>query len=276
MRITPAAIEQLAITNSPSEFFLALIESGKRRLSLAECASRCGFASKSYLSEVSNGKKALSLEAAKKISRGFKLNLKLSRILELLVLSQQARSEGRTDELGHLNGNLLTLRKMVLRKNVEKNTHDESVEIIFEHRVAIQVFASMGSGQSGATIAEIFERSGLSLAEIETALSHLMKASFVVQVSDRFFVTTENVDFKDLNSSLSFAKAFREEVAFVAKNSGTLVGRGDALCMYGAFSIDGARKNEFKQRLRELLLDFMDEAGDEDGSKIAKICCAFY
>jgi len=266
----------IATAQTPREFLHALFQSMSKKPSLGEVCKRCGLNSKSYLSEVMNGKKLLSLESANKLAHGLKLNVTLTKFLETLILSERAQQNGNQREWERFQNLLERQRKKFQQKNSVIDSTQINVEEIVEHRIIFEIFAGLGSEVQGASLEEIQMKTKLSSQQISPACKLLVKHGYIEARENRFYVKANGVDFKNLNFSLNFAKAFSEEASHISRHSQRLIATQEALCLYGAFSIDPQKQIEFKEKLRDLLLEFMNEVENDNGSKVAKICCAFY
>jgi len=270
------SIEEVAQCQHPGDFLRVVIASAPKKISLAQICERSGISSKGYLSDVLNNKKGLSFEAGRRLSRGLKLNSNLTKYLDLLILTAESRSMKDRNEIAR-NEELLARQRKKLRyrrKSIRVESKSQTPEA--EQRIVFQTFAGIGDSIRGSSFAQVMKRTQLTGREVQKAIVLLLKCGHVQKIDDRYIAKSDGVDLEGLAFSPDFKRLFAEEAIHIANQSKALLQNKENLCLYGAFTCRKDRRQEFKEKLRDLLFDFMDEADSSDGEKIANLFCAFY
>jgi hypothetical protein len=245
---------------------------GTRRLSSAEFARRAGFSSRSYPADVIKGYRRITPATLPQFIKGMKLRGALKSYFTLLV----ARDE---DDINveHLAAAEITRRLERLRERIAEagQPADAIPARFYEQRGWLEVFASLGTYEEGASLAEIVARTGFTQSECERILAGMVAggAAHTDAQGTRYRACSCHVVFEKLGVEKAFQKHFLESL-----NQARHVARGNGFrspenffCS-SVFSVKKHRVLELKNRLRELMIEFADTHEDATGDGIAKLC----
>lgn len=258
-------------------FFQASLEylyRKKGKINVSDFSRRAGFRSRSYVGELIAGKKGLSEDALKKISRTLRLPRELSKILEAHAYLQFPELRPKTFRSAEALSGIEKLKASFL----QRHSFMES-EIIREPVVSstlvYRVYAALGSESQGATLKEICLRTSLEIREAQTALEVLAKFDLVSLREGRFYPKVSQVDFLGLKKADGLSKLIEECARGLLKNKEKFAESPENLFFYSAFSIDRRQSHAIKEKLREAILAVLDRYQVDDGDEVKEVLVAF-
>ncbi len=250
----------------------------KSGLSFQAFAKRAGYASKSYPAEVLSGKKRLKLQSVEKFSNGMRLNQELSDFFKNLVMIDLInQGEIGLPDLETLKARNSKIAEKLLKRHqrIENAETYNGLQKILLQKNFPDVFASMGSTKSGASINEICSRTGFIEAEVQKIVKDLQSANIIVCRENRYYLKTGNLDLKFLKSDDYFKKNFIRSSRKALTRLPTQIESKKALYMTQTFSVQSHKLPELKTKLEELILKFTDESESANGDLISEICLSF-
>jgi hypothetical protein len=264
------------------EFLLAWLkkqEEQKRKLNFSEMSRRAGFSSRSFIQEVLSGKRRLTSRSLPKMIRAFRLTGSEARLFQCLVALEEPDIDIGVRSPEHLTAELEFVRgKLLRRKRVLPS--DERVkaarEWAFRHRYVGEVYAALGTLENGASFEEIKDRTGLRRHICEEVLRLLVSKNAAVYERNRFFARDMNLDIFRLGREESFNVLYQEVLAQIQKKSKISMCAEEEFYFHSAYSVRRDRMPEFKAKLKEVLMEFLDEAQDDEGDRVAKLTLALY
>jgi uncharacterized protein (TIGR02147 family) len=256
-------------------FLLVLYATNKkhsREFSFAYLAKRCRFSSKSFLKDVIDGKKRLSLESTNKVIEGLALPSLWGKYFLLMVADQERFS---------LTGKINIPKDLTrIKEKLEKRKTDEiddSGSKLFQHLQSWPyVYAALGSQKAGSSLAEIKERTRLNTIEIEETLRHLINEKMVVQDHRRFYAKSHTAFFENLGKSEFFKKFYQKTLERLHQQAQRNFQSEKSLFYNMCLSVDPEKMAAFRMELADLLDKYTSDVEDPQGARIASLVCGLY
>ncbi len=234
-------------------------------------AQKCGFSSKSFLKEVIDGKKKLSLESAYKITTGLNFPSLWAQYFTELIKSENEKLELKPKH----QKERLRLKSKLSHKAYEKE--QDLGNILFQKlQHWPYIYAALGESESGATSLEIEKRTGFSETTIKSTMEILLVEKLVALRGRRYYATSSTVFFEKLGDSEFFKDFFCRTILKSQELASRRFGSEDALFYSMALSLKADQMPNFRQELSELLDKYTSEIEDPKGSRVASLSCAFH
>lgn len=244
--------------------------------SFSALSHRAGFKSRSFISEVLAGKKNMSLVSLQKLCEALSLKSSIKQLTQLLLLKELASSEPNP---------ALELKIQGLKKKIQseyqrmafQNQSDQSLkDNPFGFPELMYIYAALGEHHLGASIEEIVSKTGLSPDVCVRNLEFLQEHQFIERKERRYFANLSHLVLNQLGQSMDFKKIYLRSLCSLQKNADKNFNSTTDLFFHSAFSISQKNLPLLKNKLRELIIDFVDEHEDDDGIKIAKLTVGLY
>lgn len=255
-----------------------LVAEAENGTNFSDLSRRAGFSSRSYIKEVMSGKKRLTATSLAKFKRAFRLSGSLAMYFETLVALEEpsVNIAGLSKEvlLTRLEKIRLGLRR---QKNAEhSNKKNLKTDKIFQNRYVPIVYASLGPIERGASVPEIQSRCGLGLEIIQPILDHFKQQGLIENKEDRFFVKDSELDIFGLGNDINFLNVYREVISNLKQKVQKGINSKNELFMYSAFTVKSDRLPDLKEKLKAVLLEFLDQEQIDDGDKVAQLTLGFH
>jgi uncharacterized protein (TIGR02147 family) len=241
-----------------------------REMTLAELATRSGFSSKGFISDLLAGRKKITAKALPKIMEGLNLPKRLAGYFELLVQLEEEglRPQGLKEaeirlQLGRLK-RVFRDRQAPVAANVKAG--------IYRH-VVYKVYAALGSAEKGASWEELLKRSRLPESAVKEALDLLLGLALVREEGRRFYAEMGNIEAFGLNETSRFQEVMASATAALAQKIQKV--QPADLFFYASFALDAEKEALLKQKLQELLSSFVDQNQNEDGDLVKTLVLGF-
>jgi len=252
---------------------LTQVKTGKRPVSYAELSRRAGFSSRSYPGDVIKGLRRITPATLPLFVKGLRLKGKWKNYFTLLVASEE--QDINTDRMttGEIQEKLEFLRTRILNFTTKPSV--ATPKLFYERRGWLEVYASLGTVEKGATLKEILARTGLLRLECEIIVKSMLESE-VAELDDtnqRYRPCAPHVIFDRLGGENFFQAhylAMLEEIQRAAK--GPNFKKEENLFFTSVFSVNRKDAPELKRRLRELMHEFADVSETAEGNAIAKLC----
>lgn len=246
----------------------------KPNLTYAVLTRRAGFSSRSYVRDVMTGKRRLTQDALPRFVKAMELKGEYRRFFSLLVQSAPNRFGIVSDS--KVKDKIVRLKNRVLstREPGRFPTHAHS---LYLGKNRLEIYAALGTPESGATLEEICTRTGFSKEECSKTLVQMMSDGAVSPGSEgnRFFAKEPHLVLPKIGNQGVFQASylhFLEETKARAKKE---FESDDQLFISSVFSIDPKQMPEFKEELRQLLVRFVDTAENPNGKKVVRLVTGF-
>lgn len=269
-------ISELAEASDYRGFLSILYSTNKKKsaqFSYAYIAKQCGFLSKSFVKEVIDGKKKMSLESAHKLIEGLSLPVTLGKYFLCLVSINDGQNNDRKNRQGSATAEkeLKRLRQSLLGKKAIITTNNE--DKVFANMHWPIIYAALGSQEKGATLLEILQRTGLSETVILSTLNFMISELMISQKGRRYFVMAETAFFENLGKSQFFKKYYLQALSRLSERAQKNFSSQEELFYAMSMSINKAKIAEFRQDLSELLDKYTTEIEEPHGDRVASLVC---
>lgn len=271
-------LEGLLRAGSYREFLSHLMRHPERGrpISYAELARRAGFSSRSFPADVISGHRRVTAASLPQFIRGLNLKGDLRNYFSLLVALEEPDVNPDRLSIGEIEKALLKLRSRLEARAVQPQSMTPSRVYGSEHW--IDVYASLGRPEIGSTVADVAARTKLSMKICEDALKGMATNGAVVFKSDvgRYFTISPHLVFDRLGGETYFQKHYLATLAKMSRHASGAAFKDPTNWFFtSVFSIDKKRASEFKDRLRQLVLEFVESSEEPDGDSLAKLAIGF-
>lgn len=248
----------------------------KRGFTYAGFVRKAGFSSRSFPRDVVLGKKRLTFESATRFANALGLRADLKSYFIFLVARDEPELQLPETGDGEIQESLKKLRKRLLSKFSEIRA--EGTPRIYRHKEWLEIYAALGSKESGATLAQVCSRTHLSRSCCRGVLEEMNQAQLVTydQRTSRYFMRDGHLIFKKLGKDQDFKRWYLQCLEEARTEARQAFQAPESLFFNTVFSISRANLSILKEELRELLLRFVDSAEEPDGDTIARLSLAFY
>lgn len=266
---------QLFQANNYREFIQLWLSSKKKsKINFSALTRKAGFSSRSFIKEVLEGKRNLTNKSLPKFLRAFDLKGREARLFECLVALEVPGVD-----LGFKNEEQITAEikriKEIWKRKLDsanepsaQNTH---VRWAFKIRYMSDIYAALGDFETGASLEEIKSRTDLPENLCHEVIEYLIENQAILKKRDRYYAQTINLDIFDLGNDESFKILYQEALMQLQRKAKTSLKSDREFFFHSAFSVKQSKLPEFKLRLKELALEFIDEAQEDNGDKVAKL-----
>ncbi len=256
--------------------FLSVLYAHNKKLSpqfsYAYIAQRCHFSSKSFVKEVIDGKKRLSIESTHKIIDGLALPSLWGKYFFNLVMSDD-QLPGVTPMAAQKE--LRRLRRKLIDKKTLTVSENESQ--LFKLTAWPHVYAALGSEEKGASLQDILSRTvSLNTNLVESTLAHLVTVGMVIKKGKRFYAAQDTAFFEDLGKVQFFKNFYLQSVNHLFEKSRKDFNSPDSLFYTISLSLNPTKMPEFRRDLAELLDKYTAEIEQPDGARVALLTCGFH
>ncbi len=265
--------QKLFHAENAAQFLKVFYETNKKqssRFSYAFLAKRCGFASKSYISEVIVGKKNLSITSAMKITSGLNFSQNWTKYFLLLTQHEQTSAENKPK----VQKEILQL-KLRLQKH-ESSSAETALSDFFDMKHWPYVYAALGDEETGATVQQIQMRTGLDPNAIVAILNHLIQKQVVIQQDQAYFACNVSLLFRGQKGRSHFQKFFLENLSQLYNKATKNFESESALYLSMAISIDSKKMPQFKKSLAALLDEYTTDIENPHGDGVAVFTCGMH
>lgn len=275
-------ISKLAVESQTyREFLQQIFIYGKKfepSLSQARVSDRAGFSSRSLLSQITTGKRRPTSQAIIKISKALAITGKTRECFELLIYLEHQDLDPSNRKLDQLKERLVKVRWQLSHDlSTKPELKESSAAILFSSAESMKVFASLGTVEKGATIDEIISRTRLPKNLVQKNLNLFLSHKIINQNQDRYFVNTDSLDYAQIGEVESFRKRFQTSAQALAKRAfQSSLESGSELFFLSTIPVRKNQLPELKLRLKQTIIDFLDQAQDDNGDSITEVFIALH
>jgi hypothetical protein len=263
-------LNELLNAEDPRSFLkkALLLRSGKSgKVNLSEFSRHAGFSSRSFLSEYLAGRKGLSADSLQRIKSGLSLPRHYGLYFQLLVLREQPELSRQRN----LNPEVeLKALKQRMANGPALHPKLNHAKPVISKRQALRVYASLGSTESGASVFEIVNKTGLDMKTVQDSLELLVKQGLVEFKQNRFFAEESKLDFFDFSES-ELATLTKDITGEIGRQASDLTQSAEDLVFYSVLSVNKADLPELKEKLRSAVISVMDEFQRDEGNATEQI-----
>lgn len=244
---------------------------------LSAFSRRAGFASRSFIVELLSRKKRLTQRSLPKTIQALKLKTDLKILFESLVMLEEKdlRPAGLND--ADIARKIELLRRRLLSKsNNEANINLIKSDELFSTRAVFPVYAALGSLNKGATLAEIYSRTGVDAMTIINMLNRMIGKGFVRKEKDRFFATDIHFCLESLCENVGFRTIYKQSLEDIAKVVDVKKNDSTYLFLHSSFSVRSENLPALKAKLQHVVQEFIAEESFDDGDCVTNLTVGFY
>lgn len=251
-------------------------KSRRKKINFSELSRRAGFSSRSFLKEVLDGKKQLTLSSADRVKKALGLSGLWATYFETLVSMEltETRSEKSIELTGRLDKMRARLEKQSERKTLK--TSAKQNDTLFNDAKIGEVYASLGTPQKGANLEEVMSRCGLAPEACQTVLNRLSREGLIEKRDLRYYVLDASLDIFGLGDRATFQRFYLEALKRLEHRAQKGLVSEQEFFTHSVFCIEEKRMPELKSRLKKLLVEFLDESQNDDGDRTAKLTLGLY
>ena len=242
----------------------------KTKISYRSLASKAGFASKSYLRDVQVGQKKLTERSLPKLMQALELNADSRKYFRLMVSFEEYNASSAEIKKDEIKRRMSRIKNRVCAKQ-----DGFQVKALYSMKHCLDVYASLGSLEKGASLAEVVMRSRLGQDEAQGVLNELVRQNIIYSEKDRYFVVNEHLVYDALAKNISFQENYVSSLQEAQVLANEKFDRKDQLFLNSTYSISKKNMPKLRQELRELLLRFADTTEEAEGDCLARLVVAF-
>jgi len=254
-------------------------EARGKKINYSALARKAGFSSRSFIKEVLEKKRRLTNKSIPKFLRAFDLKGREARFFECLVALEESDIDLGFKNQEQIYSEIARIKEKWRRKMNPASEDEKQLagnQWAFKMRHVGEVYAALGDAQSGASLAEIRQRTELSAEICLEVIRFLLTRNAISQKNDRFFALNTNLDIFNLGSDESFRLQYREALLQLQRKSHQSLKSDHEFFFHSSFSVSQEKMPAFKKQLKELILEFLDDAQEDQGNKIAKLTMGMY
>lgn len=267
--------KELLEENSYRSFLKTLYRFNKKQhasFSFQYLAKQCHFSSKSFLKDVMDGKKSLSLQSSYQLIEGLPLKGLTGKYFLALVASEEGfRTSNKKDP----KNQIAELKEKLLRQLEAPRLAKEGDEL-FQFFHWPYVYAALGDQKKGSSFEEILEKTKLHPSAVQTTLKKLIEMKMVIPKKNRFIASSNSAFIEGLDQSEFFKKFYRQALSKLSDNVDRNFQSRDSLFYNMVFSVDPNQAPELAQELAELLDRYTEQAEKSTGDRLASLTCGFH
>lgn len=235
----------------------------------AELARAMGFASRSFVRQLSLGEKAPNLSNHQRIALGLRLSSEASEFFSLMI---EKENYGPSTNLQRRVENA----ELKLRRSLEKNIRRvrKTDPVPFEKWPFI--YASLGSLHQGRKLKDIVRISKQDENVVLEILDYLVKKNIVDfdQKSNRYFPKEDIIDIGELGHSRVLKSLFKQASMEALRRVDTEMSHEESLFHSSVFSVRRDQMPNLTKDLQKLLAQYAASAEDSNGEQLAVLSAA--
>lgn len=282
-KLLPGDLEKISGVASSKELIGLFVTKGALSftISYAELSRRAGFKARSFPREVVKGDRSVNLKNIEQFAEGLRLNRELKSLLTTLV---QIESTEVPEKIAKLQETLQRLRrkirspKQIANPAIPKQALPVKLDRWVKETAFAKVYAALGEAEVGATVDEIQSRTGLSLSDVGHALRILEKWE-VLQFnasSGRYLPMHLHVLLSAHSSEEIFRACFQDAVSRMQTAFPEKAQSKEDLFFASTFSVRKSNMPELRQRMKELLSEFVEESETALGDDVVTLAAGLF
>lgn len=240
------------------------------KINYAELSRKAKYASRAHLYELMTGKKKISLPVVDRLVEALKLKGEDKKFFLLL-----ARKEFDSLQPNDLDISINQLRHKLI-KQIQAAKSPELISELFSGYHIYSIYAALGSPDTGASMKELKARTSVSELILKEVLDKLIKIDYVTFDSNRFYLKNNALDLNELGTSINFKETFLMAIREIKIKAEKMENFKDDLYFHTAIPIKTGTQILLKEKLRELIIDFVNQNDVSNGDEIIHINLSAY
>lgn|GEM_PF-3175333 len=259
-----------------SEIYISIRKStASRNFGYADVARAGGFSARSFPRDVIKGTKRISPASLTPFIKGLGLQGDWAEYFKLLVQIQESDCRERLQEPAKLQRMFDNLTKRLRQKQQNIKSTLGPQDIFYSHHVPF-VYAALGSMETGATTAQIRQRTNLENHEILPILKQLIASGIVSKVQDSYLARENHLNLTGLPANDIYKSFYLHVLSQAALNARIKFESENQLFFTSCFSVTAKNLPKLKEELRSLLLRFTDTSEVADGDKVISVAASMF
>lgn len=249
------------------------IKSESKKMTYSDIARWGGFSSRSFPRDVLKGSKRLTLISLPKMIRGLQLPVSLGSYFRLLVEAEHEDCRPLSGTTDSVTKNLAKHKERLLSQST---LQDASVDTAFSISHIPEVYAALGSAETGSHVDDIIARTGLSEGLVLISLEKMLELKMVNKKKFRYYPTQNHISLEGLKKSQLFKHHFRkccDKASDVARQK---FDSDEHLFLSSAFSVNKKDLPKLKEDLRTLLLSYIDTSEKPNGNAVVNLVAGLF
>jgi uncharacterized protein (TIGR02147 family) len=245
-----------------------------QKLTFEAIAQRAGYSSRSFVRQVILGEKPMTAKALPRFINVMKLSKDQETLFRLLLEKDYSSFNIHKRDQKEIDADIRELQnKIQLKKSKKVNAAVLGSPLM---KQAVLVYPYIGR-EKGTNAAELSAKCGVSAADCTLILKDFVKAGFVEKKGGAYFATERLLQVKEESSTELLKSHMRVGLSQFSNlvNSGVPFAK-DQLLFRAQYSVEEKRAEEFKSRLRSLLVEFVEASEADEGKKIINLVCGFF
>ncbi|MGZ5279130.1 MAG: hypothetical protein ACXWC9_04265 [Pseudobdellovibrionaceae bacterium] len=239
------------------------------KTSFAEMARTMGFASRSFVRQLSLGEKAPNLANHQRIALGLRMTSEACDFFSTLIEKQHFGSSPQLDKK-------IEAAELKLRRSLEKNVRRirKTDPVPFERWPYI--YASLGSRLEGRSYKDILRISGQEPSVVTEILQHLVQNEIIDwdEKQKKYYPKEEVIDIGELGNSRILKSLFKQTTMEALRRVDSELGSREALFYNSIFSVRRSQMPDLTRDLQKLLSQYASSAENSNGEEIAILSAA--
>jgi uncharacterized protein (TIGR02147 family) len=248
----------------------------KGRPNLAAFSRKAGFTSRSFILEVLDGRRRLTAKSYPKVVKALALPPKLKTYFQLLVAREEADLNIESLTAEQIELRLQALRGKFLLQAEGLEGEDKAAQAIFRSRDMLDCYAALGNRERGVELGEIVNKTGLPLETCQKVLAHFVAQTVVVEKNGRFYSRNPHYIFKGLGANVGVKDCYLQSLAELRRKANGGFDQPDRAFFQSIFSVDRRKLPALKQKLWDVLNEFVESNENDEGDQIGKLVVGFY
>ena len=266
-KIASDVLTELSKSPSAQTFLNTLL---KARGAKAKLSRRAGFTSRSYLTELLNGKKGLSRDSLLRLKSSIKLPKPWPQFFEFLAWQSDPKLRPAHQTDLSVAETIKQLRYELKNRSIDSREKNSAANCIKSPQL-FQVYAALGPPTVGATVLEIAARTKLAPRQITKYLNKLINAEAAVQRGDLFFAPISQADNLTIKNDLDLSEMVKLVTHDIHKNRDQILKEPHSLTIYSAFSVHRENLPQLKDKLQAAIFAVLDQFQDDQGDLVQQV-----
>lgn len=253
-------------------------QSATSKANLASISRRAGLSSRSFIKDVIDGRRRLTALSLTKFKKGLRLSGSWAQLFEYLVALEEPDVNFHQFNDYELRAKIGKLKKKLLlglKKNKRFLSFAE-VEDVFSRAEVYAVFAALGTLEDGASLDEISLKTGFNKDLCQELLTALTKEEMAIARDERYFASDSVIDLFGSGKRERFRRMYGSFTQDLYRRTEKGLGSTQEFFYCAALSVRADEMGKLQARIRETIVEFLDEAQDDAGDRIAKVVVGFY
>ncbi len=256
------------------EFLKNYMQHGRKRpITLAEVARRAKLSSRSFVANILSGERRITPATLPKFKEALGLTGRWAKFFDYLVMLDEADCRPIRVTEQECKTKLETLRNKLTG---ELSAPKDRSYRLFSSQYVFDLYAALGSPEAGADMALLQKRTRLGPEMISPILNRLEETGHIVQRNGRYYAISGDLDLEKLGNDFEFNQSFQGALETLRNKSRKMSEHPDCLFFHTAFMVPHDRIPILKTKIREAILETIDQQQVDDGESVVRVTLGYY